>query len=675
MRNKPKKKKLKKKTLAGRITRHIMFWLILVGTGVLGAITALIFLFSIGCYESCFRANLDSTVEYTRRILSDVYMATNNNVYHLEQELDKPDRLMADMERIVRNNTRIRSCGISFAENYYPQKGRWFCPYAWKKSGKKDSIATRNMGDAEHDYLSTAWFQEAMSAGDTVYWSKPFFDGHDAVTPLMACLAPIHDKKGRVVGILGADLSLEWVTEKLQQVDKENNRNTFILDSNDSRSFIIHRDGTFITHPQQEKIMKDNFFDHFKDSDDEQLKMLKAHIRDGEEYKEIEFLDSFFSDGALLFEGHSSFVIYAPIKHTSLMVVTVVKGRSLFDMTFFFLVVCMIFIIPALILLPIICYLSVRNVTRSLHKLARSADEVAKGDLEASLPIVKRNDEVKVLRDSFENMQHSLVKYIDDLKETTASKAAIENELAIAGSIQMAMLPKTFPPFPERSDIDIFGSLTPAKAVGGDLFDFFIRDEQLFFCVGDVSGKGIPASLVMAVTRSLLRNISAHTNQPGHILTAMNDTICDGNEKNMFVTIFIGVLSLGDGRLRYCNAGHDAPLLVGDDVTKLPVESNLPVGVMGGWEFKEQELTLAPGTTLFLYTDGLNEAENALHEQFGEGRMIDVTRRFMVGADHQAKTLVDSMTTAVRTFVGEAEQSDDLTMLAIRLEPLGTETK
>ncbi|MBO7661294.1 MAG: serine/threonine-protein phosphatase, partial [Bacteroidaceae bacterium] len=175
----------------------------------------------------------------------------------------------------------------------------------------------------------------------------------------------------------------------------------------------------------------------------------------------------------------------------------------------------------------------------------------------------------------------------------------------MAQNIQMSMLPKTYPPYPERNDIEIYGSLTPAKGVGGDLYDFFIRDEKLFFCIGDVSGKGVPASLVMAVTRTLFRNIATHNVEPSHIVETMNMNICEGNDNNMFVTMFVGVLDLATGHLCYCNAGHDAPYI---QTAQLPCNPNLPVGVMSEWKFTEQETTLNSNTMIFLYTDGLTEA-------------------------------------------------------------------
>ena len=185
--------------------------------------------------------------------------------------------------------------------------------------------------------------------------------------------------------------------------------------------------------------------------------------------------------------------------------------------------------------------------------------------------------------------------------------------------------------------------------------------------LGDVSGKGVPASLYMAVTRSLFRNVGTHETEPDHIVAALNKAQSEGNDTNMFVTIFVGVLDLATGMLHYCNAGHDAPLLIGRDVGALPCDPNLPIGVISDFKFTKQEIAIDRGTTIFLFTDGLNEAEDATHAQFGDMRIWTAARRLMAEGNHQPRHLVDSMTEAVRAFVGDAEQSDDLTMLAIQL--------
>lgn len=243
-------------------------------------------------------------------------------------------------------------------------------------------------------------------------------------------------------------------------------------------------------------------------------------------------------------------------------------------------------------------------------------------------------------------------------------KERMESELHIAREIQMAMIPKTFPPFPDRTDLDFAASIVPAKEVGGDLYDFFIRDEKLYFCIGDVSGKGVPASLVMAVTRSLFRAMSAHETSPQHIVTAMNDTMSESNESSMFVTFFCGVLNLTTGHLRYCNAGHNPPLILTDDIRLLPVQANIPLGIMYGYTFGEQDTQLQYDDSLLLYTDGLTEAENLQLRQFGLEQVESVLRTRRSSQEH-----LEALQAAVTEFVGEAPQSDDLTMLFIRYLP------
>ena len=227
------------------------------------------------------------------------------------------------------------------------------------------------------------------------------------------------------------------------------------------------------------------------------------------------------------------------------------------------------------------------------------------------------------------------------------------------------MLPKTFPPYPERNDIDIYGTLSPAKAVGGDLFDFYIKDDKLLFCIGDVSGKGIPAALVMTVTLALFHSVSSHAPSPDRVIDELNRLMTKGNDNMMFVTLFMGELNLKTGWLRYCNAGHDAPYLIGKKIGRLPCESNIPLGIMAEWQFQLQEIEIYPGTNIYLYTDGLTEAENLEQEQFGKERVVETAQRHIQENEKDAQSLISRMNKAINDFVGEAEQSDDLTMLAV----------
>ncbi len=658
--------KKKRKSFAGRLTRHLLIWLFIIVGGLSYLIVKLTMESTPQFYAVSYHNSTLAVKEYTRRVLSDVYVAVTNNVYDLENNLDKPEELLKTMERMVNNNTRIRSCGISFIESYFPQKGRLFCPYAWRSSNDSSLVKTQYLGDTQHNYLDKEWFTSTIEK-DSAHWSEPFFDGNDAKTPLVSYMVPIHDRQGRTVAVLGADVSLDWLTNRLAQSDNAINTSSF-AGSNSSklaaRSYIIRRDGTFITHPDESRILKDNFFSHIKDYEENETETLIDHIEDGITR------DQFDSYVVLLLDDSKHYVFHTPIEYTDWTLVTAVPWMAIAISGILVNVMMIFLILMAMLVIVVVCYFTIKYAVRPLRKLAVSADEVAKGHFDAPLPAIKHNDEIRQLRDSFENMQHSLVSYMDDLKETTASKTAIENELKIAHDIQMSMLPKTFPPFPERNDLDVYGQLTPAKAVGGDLFDFFINHEQLFFCIGDVSGKGVPASLVMAVTRSLFRNISAHTADPSRIVTALNNALAEGNETSMFVTLFVGVLNLTNGQLLYCNAGHDAPLLVNDDVSVLPVDSNLPVGVMQGWDFTDQQVRIERGTTIFLFTDGLTEAEDCHHAQFGEDRIMRMCQKAVVSHQTTPTQLTELMTAAVHSFVGEAEQSDDLTMLAITLNKL-----
>ncbi len=254
----------------------------------------------------------------------------------------------------------------------------------------------------------------------------------------------------------------------------------------------------------------------------------------------------------------------------------------------------------------------------------------------------------------------SFIRNRNRYQELNEREKKMEGELRGARGIQMSMVPQEFPPFPERHDLDLAATLVPAREVGGDLYDFFIRDEKLFFCIGDVSGKGIPASLVMAVTRTTFRNVSIREDSPGRIVSEMNNNLASMNDNCLFVTFFCGVLNLKTGQMRYCNAGHNPPIYLSDAIRFLPVEPNIALGIMKGMVYTEQEILMYPDDAIFLYTDGLNEAENAEHEQFGEERMENALHGRKASQEH-----LETILGQVAHFVGEAPQSDDLTMLFI----------
>ena len=588
--------------------------------------------------------------EEVRRIASDLYMASTNTAAFIEDDLTNPDRMYDIINRMVKLNPYMRSCGIYFIEGYYPQKGRLFAPYATRRDSTT-IIEFQDACDQGNDYVKDEWFKNAI-ASEKGYWTKPFFDNDNAKSPLVSYLLPIRDKNHRAVAVLGVDLSLSWLNEKIQPMDTYNRETPKEWDAEyQVYYYMTDTTGTILIHPDAKRIVN---------------KTIQPYITKGPDKHRGHLTINDRREDKMVIDGEEVQVCSQVIKYTDWVISFVVPT---FYIRLFGYIAAGIAIAGILIGMLVVYFFGRRSIKREvkpLTLLAASADEVAKGNFQTPLPAINSHDEIHRLRDSFGNMQRSLVRYTEELRATTTQKASIESELKIAHDIQMSMLPKTFPPYPERNDIDIYGSLKAAKGVGGDLFDFYIRDEKLFFCIGDVSGKGVPASLFMAVTRSLFRNISAHVAIPSEIVRTLNNAMAEGNDTNMFVTVFVGVLDLTNGLLRYCNAGHEAPLLVGRDVGALSCDPNLPIGVLQGYEYTQQEVSIDSGTTIFLYTDGLNEAENYEHAQFGDLRIWNLAKLLLNEQRHQPKRMIDAMDNAVHTFVGDAEQSDDLTMLAIQ---------
>jgi len=249
------------------------------------------------------------------------------------------------------------------------------------------------------------------------------------------------------------------------------------------------------------------------------------------------------------------------------------------------------------------------------------------------------------------------------LHQSSINQERTDSELRVAKNIQSDMLPHNSI---SRPDVDIKGMQLTALEVGGDLYDYFVHDEKLYFCIGDVSGKGVPSSLVMAVVHSHFRILTRHESNPTRIMQAINDAACEGNEINMFVTLFIGVLDLPTGRLRYCNAGHDAPLLINDDVTPLNVKANMPVGLFNDFKYVQQQEQVPNGTTIFLYTDGLTEANDPSHKLFGLQRIIDTAQQCRNQGHTSPDQIMEAMNDAVQRYANGAQQSDDLTMLTLQ---------
>jgi sigma-B regulation protein RsbU (phosphoserine phosphatase) len=304
------------------------------------------------------------------------------------------------------------------------------------------------------------------------------------------------------------------------------------------------------------------------------------------------------------------------------------------------------------------------TISRPIANLTAMTRRIAGGDFTQRIDIPARN-EIGVLAASFNEMTRRLNESIESLKETTAAKERIESELKIAHEIQMSMVPKTFPPFPDRREFDVFATLVPAREVGGDFYDFFfIDDDRLLFAIGDVSGKGVPAALFMAVVKTLLRATAGTAADPGDILRRLNDDLSRDNESCMFVTLFCGILHVGTGEIDYSNGGHNLPFhLHGRGLTPLDNPGGGALGVAENGVYPSARLRLGPEESLFLYTDGLTEAMDAAGELFSDERLEQLLRRTRAPGPRQLLGLVVE---EVNAFSAGAPQADDITGLVLR---------
>ena len=474
-----------------------------------------------------------------------------------EKHVNNPDSIFAATRSIVGAIDNTSSVAIAYIPDYFPNKGKFFEACSSRISA--DSIYTRQIGSADHDYTQLEWWQNGFEH-DSCWWCEPYPDNAGSKTMVVSCSHPVRDKTGKVVAVVCIDLSLDY----LQQVSE------YLQIYEGSFYSILSSQGQDIVgRPDTVSGRKYSIFN-------EEIDATGWHIS-------IIVPDD---------------VIYAALRRVGLIVT-----------------------IMMLLGLVVLVFIMVRT-GRNLVKL-----------------INLRNEQDRM-----------------------------ESELTIARNVQMAMLPTRFPPFPDYPNLSAYGVVVPAKEVGGDLFDFYIRENKMYFCLGDVSGKGVPASIVMAMTRSLFRSLTSYLDSPAQIMKQMNDSLAgEGNDQNMFVTLFLGILNLKNGELHYCNAGHNAPIHLpfGDaSCTMLPCKANLPLGVLAGFAFEEQETKIQAGDALFLYTDGLTEAENSAHELFGEER---VNNEWLKLKDESPQQIIETMQAEVKAFVGEAEQSDDLTMFAVRL--------
>jgi sigma-B regulation protein RsbU (phosphoserine phosphatase) len=312
-------------------------------------------------------------------------------------------------------------------------------------------------------------------------------------------------------------------------------------------------------------------------------------------------------------------------------------------------------------------FFSKRLVT-PINVMTKQVKEISGDNIHFEMDdIYRTGDEIETLAGSFEGLTDQLSNYVDEVAKISAEKERLSSEMNVARKIQASMLPRIFPAFPERDEFDLYACMIPAKEVGGDFYDYFFTDkDHLAIIIGDVSGKGISAALFMVMTKHILQSqVVTRGNDVTGAMKVVNDLLTKDNVANMFVTIWLGVLTISTGKLVFVNAGHEYAALCrkGENFTADKDKHSPPVAASGRTEFKDNEITLQPGDTIYLYTDGITEAINNDTEMFGRDRMLEVLNQ---NKGDGTRELDEKVRSSIAGFVGDENQFDDMTTLCIR---------
>ena len=476
-------------------------------------------------------------------VLNSVQKVTQGLADYLEHSSCSKGEILAMIRTTVKHNPEIYGSSIAFEPYGFDKKTPFLAPYFHRK---REKIEFADLADGSYAYLQGDWYQIPKEL-QTPQWSEPYFDEGGGNIFMTTYSVPFYGKVGgerRFRGIVTADVSLEGLQEIVSSIK--------ILKT--GYGFLISKNGTLVTHPSKELIMNETLFGVAEARGDARLREIARKMIKGESGS-LPFQD--------LVSARKCWMTYTPIPSSGWSLAVLFPLDELTaDINRLYRTMIVMAVIGLVLLSVAVIFIS-RTITRPLRAMSKATEDIAKGNLDNALPPVTSRDEVGKMAEGFMTMQKSLKEYIRKLTETTAAKERMESELSIAREIQMSILPKIFPPFPDHPEFDLYAVIEPAREVGGDFYDFFqIDPTHLCFVIADVSGKGVPASLFMAVTKTLIKATAKAGITPAEILTQVNEELASGNDAAMFVTIFCGILDTETGEIRYANAGHNPPLLI-----------------------------------------------------------------------------------------------------------------
>ncbi|MBQ2521186.1 MAG: SpoIIE family protein phosphatase [Bacteroidales bacterium] len=582
---------------------------------------------------------VDKLHEEINLSLREVEAAAENMIWVVKEKQTDPKAVAEVPRYLVQYNPPIIGSTVAFEPWYYESEGYWYAPYSYndEQTGEIKSI---QMGNENYDYFNMEWYREPRRKAVN-RWSDPYFDEGGGEQMMATYSIPIWNENMEVYAILTADISLKRFSEKVAAVRPYA----------EAMAFLLGRNGSFICHPDSTRLLTKTIFSEAADFGSAELAQVGGKMLAGEE-GHAEYMGP---------DGRRHYIAYSPVSN-GWSVALSFPYENVFLRLRRVQWLLMLFGLLDLLLLYIVIRKVVTFLTQPIILFTYTAMSIGKGNFKVQVPEVHTHDELKRLHDSLEYMLRSFKDYISELRSSTASNERYASELDIASNIQRQMLPSDFS---NSEGVDIFALLSPARQVGGDMYDFAIRNRTVYFAVGDVSGKGVPAALYMAITRAAFRFSAGLGLGPEGILSRINDVFSEGNESAMFVTLFMGKLHLDTLELEWCNGGHNPIVLVRPDgkAEFLAAKPNLAAGLMPGFPYEKESCILEKGTRILVYTDGVSEAERADLSQYGEQRLLDFAAS--VPREASSQEFCEALFADVHAFAAGNPQNDDVTILSL----------
>ncbi len=530
-------------------------------------------------------------------------------------------------------------------------------------------ILNFNPGDENSDYMFIYYSEKADSlffsqdkekvendlypiqvVRDSALWSEPHFDPINHNEKMITYSVPLIID-GEYLGVLTADLSIDWLDKFVSSMK--------IYET--GWAFLLSGKNTVLTHPfRKESIMNSNIQDLTAALEESEVESLLNDIKNRKSGTLEVNIPAIVDEDA--------YIIYNPLPVLDGTLMMVVPKSEALEGLYKLVLTLLIIAFLSLFFLAFSIYFIIKKQLSPLKSLAKSLNSLGEGDFEVEIPEPKRLDEVGNLTHSFNFMKDNLAKHVVLLDESTIEKNKMESEIVVAAKIQKSIIPTETPPEILKKGLDIHGFLEPAKQVGGDLFDYFMRDENhLCFVLGDVTGKGIPASFFMGMTRAYFRSESKYLQTSKEIVGKINENLFVNNLEAIFVTLFCGIVNLKTGNIDFCNAGHNFPFLYRSDgkLTEMQNQHGTPLGLVKNQEYKSSNLKLKKGDALILYTDGVTEEKNEDGELFSEKRLWDTIGELDIKT-MTAKKVCNSMVKVLHEFNGNTPQDDDVTIFCVK---------